>query len=335
MWMVELSEDVKEQLEAQKQNCIFCKIINGDQDSKKVYEDSFMLGLLDINPWVEGHVLLMPKEHFPLMPFLPETTFKHMFGLMPKLVDALKNGMIATGANVFIANGGVAGQQSPHFLLHLIPRNDDDGKYNYLFEERKIFDETKQVTAEQNIHQRLLYYLSNHLKKEIEWKPQKPIDGVLYKDQKIEIRFAKKPQAIGHMVISIDDEILFEKISPNLSTHIFYCASFCASAIFEGAGVQGTNIILKAGVSADSPKGGISVHILPRSSEDELDVVFGPMPEKPDLDEISEKIKDKMFMLEYEQKHPKKMIIDAQFEDKVDKKFDNEIWDAIDKIIKE
>ena len=58
--------------ELQKQQCIFCQIIDGKVNSKKVYEDDKCLAILDINPSNPGHVLLMPKEHYPLMPLIPQ-----------------------------------------------------------------------------------------------------------------------------------------------------------------------------------------------------------------------------------------------------------------------
>ena len=44
-------------------DCIFCKIINGDIPSYKIYEDEFILAFLDINPVSPGHILIIPKEH--------------------------------------------------------------------------------------------------------------------------------------------------------------------------------------------------------------------------------------------------------------------------------
>ena len=132
--MSNVPPEVQAQLEEQKKNCPFCKIISGEIESKKVYEDELMIGILDINPRIKGHMLLLPKEHYPILPFLPPETFKHMFSRMSSLVNALKESMLSTGCNVMIANGGVAGQQSPHFLVHLFPRENKDGFDKYGFE---------------------------------------------------------------------------------------------------------------------------------------------------------------------------------------------------------
>ena len=45
-------------------DCIFCKIVNGDIPSMKVYEDDICLAYLDINPDSDGHTLIIPKKHY-------------------------------------------------------------------------------------------------------------------------------------------------------------------------------------------------------------------------------------------------------------------------------
>ena len=110
----------------QKENCIFCKIVKGEIPSRKVYEDEKMLAILDINPAAKGHMLVLPKEHYPILPVIPPDVFKHLFRTTKYLVAAVKKGMVAPQVTVFIANGAVAGQQSPHFLFHIIPNEGVD-----------------------------------------------------------------------------------------------------------------------------------------------------------------------------------------------------------------
>ena len=117
--------------EYQRKNCIFCKINQGEIPSKKVFEDDKLIAILDINPAAKGHTLIMPKEHFPILPVIPPDTAAHMYRSTKHLSAAIKNGMVTNKATVFIANGAVAGQQSPHFLYHIIPREDNDGLSNF------------------------------------------------------------------------------------------------------------------------------------------------------------------------------------------------------------
>jgi len=117
----------EELAEFQKQQCIFCQIITGKVPSKVVYDDEGVIGLLDINPANTGHVLLLPKEHFQIMPQLPPELIRKMFVTAKKLSQAMLRGMKAKGTNIFVANGVAAGQRAQHFMIHIIPRFDNDG----------------------------------------------------------------------------------------------------------------------------------------------------------------------------------------------------------------
>lgn len=118
--------DEQAAFEEQKANCIFCQIVSGKVPSKKVFEDEEFIGILDINPATKGHVLFMPKEHYPILPLIPFERMQRMFSRISEVSGAIKDALVMPAITVFIANGGAAGQQSPHFLLHLIPREQGD-----------------------------------------------------------------------------------------------------------------------------------------------------------------------------------------------------------------
>jgi len=113
--------------ELQKQNCIFCKIIKGEIPSKKVYEDEKCVGILDINPASEGHVLILPKEHFQILPQIPEDLINHLFVVSKEISHSVLQAFGAKGTNIFVANGAVAGQRAPHFMVHVFQRTEGDG----------------------------------------------------------------------------------------------------------------------------------------------------------------------------------------------------------------
>ncbi len=124
---MQLSPEQQQAMDEQKAQCPFCKIVKGEIQSKKVYEDELLLGILDINPASTGHILLMPKEHYPIMPLIPQETFDHLFSKTKLLSAASKQGMLTFSNTIYIANGYAAGQQSSHFMLHIIPRQEMDG----------------------------------------------------------------------------------------------------------------------------------------------------------------------------------------------------------------
>jgi len=112
--------------ELQRQSCVFCKIIKGEIPSLKVYEDEICVSVLDINPASKGHLLIIPKEHYAILPQVKDEQLGHLFRVAKKLSQALLKALRAEGTNVFIANGQVAGQRAQHIILHLIPRKEGD-----------------------------------------------------------------------------------------------------------------------------------------------------------------------------------------------------------------
>jgi len=125
----------------QKQQCIFCQIISGKVPSKKIYEDDLSIAILDINPATKGHVLLIPKEHYSIMPQLPDNVLGHLNVVARDISQAMLRGIGASGTNIFVANGLVAGQRAQHFMIHVIPRKDGD---KLLDLEEKLIDKDVQ-----------------------------------------------------------------------------------------------------------------------------------------------------------------------------------------------
>ncbi len=130
--MTQLSPEQQEALNKQKEQCPFCKIVKGEIPSKKVYEDDLIIAVLDINPASNGHILVMPKEHYPIMPLIPKNEFEHLFFKTKELSMCIKEAMLTFGNTIFIANGFAAGQQSNHFMLHIVPREENDDLDNFM-----------------------------------------------------------------------------------------------------------------------------------------------------------------------------------------------------------
>lgn len=110
----------------QKQQCIFCQIVSGKIPAKKVFEDEKCLAIIDINPAAKGHLLLLPKEHYAIMPQVPAPLLDHLTITSKKLSQVMLRALKVSGTNIFIANGLAAGQRSQHFMIHIIPRKEVD-----------------------------------------------------------------------------------------------------------------------------------------------------------------------------------------------------------------
>lgn len=112
-----------------KDDCIFCKIANGDIPSKTVYEDDKFRAILDLGPATKGHTLILPKDHADNLFELPDETAEQVMVLAKKLTSQIKEKLGADGFNLVQNNGEVAGQTVMHFHLHLIPRYENDGQH--------------------------------------------------------------------------------------------------------------------------------------------------------------------------------------------------------------
>lgn len=115
----------EEMIAAQKQNCIFCKIIKKEIPAKIIYTDKVCTAILDINPANEGHMLLIPNDHYQIMPQLPDNILAHMGIISKKLSKALLISTFGKSTSILVANGPAAGQKAPHFIIHIIPRKKD------------------------------------------------------------------------------------------------------------------------------------------------------------------------------------------------------------------
>lgn len=106
----------------QNDNCIFCKIANGEIPSVTLYEDADFRVIFDLNPATRGHALILPKEHYEDLTVLPEKLQSKVLPLAARIGRAMKEGLGAKGFNVVQNNGEAAGQTVHHFHLHIIPR---------------------------------------------------------------------------------------------------------------------------------------------------------------------------------------------------------------------
>lgn len=106
--------------------CIFCKILNNEIPSYKLYEDENVLVFLDITQGTKGHTLIIPKNHVKNIYELDENTASNVFRVVPKIANALKSAFNPIGLNI-VNNNDQPLQSVFHFHIHLIPRYEDDG----------------------------------------------------------------------------------------------------------------------------------------------------------------------------------------------------------------
>jgi histidine triad (HIT) family protein len=103
------------------QRCVFCEIVAGKAPALRIYEDELSLGILDINPFVEGHALVIPKRHAPWWHDLTEAETESLFRvariIAKKLMQAFAPEFVCLYAR---------GRRIPHTHIFLIPTKSGD-----------------------------------------------------------------------------------------------------------------------------------------------------------------------------------------------------------------
>ncbi len=112
-------------------DCIFCKIINGEIPSYKIYEDDKIISFLDINPVSVGHTLIIPKEHTLDFLSISDDTLNHILSKAKELAPLIVDKLDAQGFSI-VQNNGIC-QEVKHYHLHIIPKYED--KKNMKIEE--------------------------------------------------------------------------------------------------------------------------------------------------------------------------------------------------------
>lgn len=119
------------------ENCIFCKIANGEIPSKTIFEDEDVRVILDLGPATKGHALVIPKQHYENLFELPEENAMNVMKIAKQQAAKMKAALQADGFNLVQNNGETAGQTVMHFHMHLIPRYADDGQ-NILWKPQEV-----------------------------------------------------------------------------------------------------------------------------------------------------------------------------------------------------
>lgn len=125
------------------ENCIFCKIANGEIPSATIYEDEKFRVILDLGPASKGHALILPKVHYADIYEIPEELAGDAYKLAVKLARKMTSALNCDGFNIVQNNKESAGQTVFHFHMHLIPRYKDD-QVGLTWKPGKLTDEMKQ-----------------------------------------------------------------------------------------------------------------------------------------------------------------------------------------------
>ena len=116
------------------EDCIFCKIIDGEIPSAKVYEDEHVYAFLDISQVTKGHTLVIPKIHTRNIYDTPADVAQELFARIPKIANAIKKVYNPIGMNILNNNEKPASQTVFHLHIHLIPKYKEDEGFSPIWE---------------------------------------------------------------------------------------------------------------------------------------------------------------------------------------------------------
>lgn len=108
-------------------HCTFCDLIHGAAEVSVCHEDSDAIAFMDIQPVNNGHVLVVPREHYESLLDVPEEIGLHLFRVTMRLANAVRHVTGCNDLNIVVNSGAAAGQDEPHYHVHIIPRREGDG----------------------------------------------------------------------------------------------------------------------------------------------------------------------------------------------------------------
>ena len=108
-------------------NCTFCDLIHGAAEVSICHEDADSIAFMDIQPVNNGHVLVVPREHYESLLDVPPEIGLHLFKVTMQLANAVRRVTGSDDMNIVVNNGAAAGQDEPHYHVHIIPRRASDG----------------------------------------------------------------------------------------------------------------------------------------------------------------------------------------------------------------
>jgi len=100
------------------ESCIFCRIINGELPSEKIYEDEHFIAIKDVSPAAPNHVLLMPKKHFKNITEVDDSTICDITSKISKVAKEM--GVLENGFRIVVNTGEDGGQTVDHLHFHIL-----------------------------------------------------------------------------------------------------------------------------------------------------------------------------------------------------------------------
>jgi Diadenosine tetraphosphate (Ap4A) hydrolase and other HIT family hydrolases len=114
-------------MSAHTDHCTFCDLIQGAAEVSVCHEDADSIAFMDIQPVNSGHILVVPRAHYNSLLDVPPELGMHLFRVTMRLAGAIRKVTGCEDLNIVVNSGAAAGQDEPHYHVHIIPRRHGDG----------------------------------------------------------------------------------------------------------------------------------------------------------------------------------------------------------------
>lgn len=268
---------------------MFCNIVKKSTPSYTVYEDDYLSAILDINPSIPGHIVLILKTHYVSIKETTDDEIGHVLIIAKKLSNILMKVAGIKGTTLFIADGIDAGQKAPHALMHIIPRIVGDSS-NLSIPENDVNQETLLKVKEKLILEieNDIIGQENNEKNDNKSNGQEnsncPIcniveknSHVIYKDQEISAYLPKNPISPYHIQITTNKHFPVIGVVPDktCSKLLSLAKSLCLT-IAKSFNINSSNIIINNGIPANQKYPHMVIDLIPRIKNDGISLNWTP-----------------------------------------------------------
>ncbi len=129
--------------------CVLCRKTSSKCDIKSlvVFKGRTCFVILNLYPYNNGHLMVVPYEHKKDLSELTKEEFEEMFFLVKKMVEVLKKTHKSDGFNIGINIGKCAGAGiDDHIHVHIVPRWFGDTNFITTISETKVISESLKKT---------------------------------------------------------------------------------------------------------------------------------------------------------------------------------------------
>lgn len=151
-WRYDYIKSDRESAQSNPETCIFCSILNNsasDEENFILHRAEFNFAILNIYPYISGHMMVLPYEHIAELDQAPKEVTDELMDLTKKFQGIIRKAYEPHGINMGMNLGKAAGAGvTEHFHMHILPRWVGDANFMTAVSETRTIPETLKTTYE-------------------------------------------------------------------------------------------------------------------------------------------------------------------------------------------